>query len=119
MRTTFFLFAVFALFSTVGFAQDFETQDYSEDLELEKIYLTALLPTNITFTRSLAVPYNTHSGSGSIVEEVTLSLTGYLKEIDPQSSELTMYAERAYELVNGTVEWNIQQTSDDGERNAG
>ncbi|GEM_PF-6900039 len=112
MRTTFFLFVVFALLSPLVFAQDFETYD-SEDLELEKVYLTALQPTEITFYRELSMPYLV-MGIGEMKEEITLKLTGYLKEIDPGSHEMTLYADRAYELVNGTLEWSISQSIDQG-----
>lgn len=107
-----FLFAVFALLSSLAFAQDLETQDYS-DVELEKVYLTALQPTEIIFYRELTMPYLV-IGIGEMKEEITLKLTGYLKEIDPYSHEMTLYADRAYELVNGTLEWSISQSIDPG-----
>ncbi|MBU0461380.1 MAG: hypothetical protein KJ574_02210, partial [Nanoarchaeota archaeon] len=41
-------------------------------------------------------------------------ISGYLKEIDPDSDELTRYSDKAYEFYQGTVEWEFEQTSNDG-----
>jgi len=113
-RVAVLFFAAFILLnSTLASSANIEGIDTPEII-LKKIYLTSIKPTEIAFTHNFVIPYNVQTGIGVITENVAFNLTGYLREIDPSSSDLTLYADRAYELVNGTLEWEIKQSSDDG-----
>ena len=77
-------------------------------------YTTSDTLSEITFTRDFEVPDNVQSGVGILSEKTTFKLTGYLKEIDPDSDDLTRYSDRAFEFENGTVEWHSEQIENDG-----
>ncbi|MDP3742614.1 MAG: hypothetical protein Q8R15_04835, partial [Candidatus Micrarchaeota archaeon] len=126
MKIFFFSIVMFFAFSFLVSAQsDFQEiggDASAEDSSASEGALTALTrvfsladkPTEITFTRTLSVPFNTQSNVGSITETASFKISGRLKEIDPDSNDLTRYADRAFEFQNGTIEWNFQQNSDDG-----
>lgn len=46
-------------------------------------------------------------------EEVNITVTGYLKEVDPESNSLTTYSDRAFDFEQGKVKWDIQGTLTD------
>ncbi|MBU0591121.1 hypothetical protein KKF81_05535 [Candidatus Micrarchaeota archaeon] len=83
--------------------------------EVSQYHLTSGRLTELIFTYDFTVPYNGYSGVGSITQEATLTVSGYLHEIDPDSNTLTRYSDRAFELENGTVDWSINIVSDDGD----
>ncbi len=76
---------------------------------LAKVFSVADNPSEFTFTRTLSVPFNTQSNTGSITETASFKISGRLKEIDTSSSD-----NRVFEFQNGSIEWNFQQSSDDG-----
>ena len=106
------IFILILVFCSVSFAVVVPMNITSD--EISQYHLTSSRLTEIEFTYDASVPYYA-SGAGSITQEATLKLSGYLHEIDPSSDELTRYADRAFELENGTIEWSINMLSDDGE----
>ncbi|MBI5222808.1 thrombospondin type 3 repeat-containing protein [Candidatus Micrarchaeota archaeon] len=77
-------------------------------------FLPSSLPTEITFSQDYAVPFNSQTQLGTMTEHATITIRGQLKEIKPTSSDLTRYYDRAFEFVNETVSWEIQQHTNDG-----
>ncbi len=76
-------------------------------------YLTSDMLTEITIERQSSGPMNTKTGTGTKSEKLIFKISGYLKEIDPESNDLTRYADRAFEFDKGTVQWTIEQDSND------
>ncbi len=118
-----FFFSILALFAfsfLVSAQSDFQevgVDASADDASAGEGALTALIrvfsvadnPTEITFTRTLSVPFNAQSNTGSITETASFKISGRLKETDSGSSE-----DKVFEFQNGTIEWNFQQNSDDG-----
>jgi hypothetical protein len=66
------------------------------------IYKTSDKLSEITFTRDVS--------SQEVSQQASFKLTGYLQEIDPQSSSLVMYGDKAYTLKDGALEWELQES---------
>jgi len=113
----FLVIGVFVLQIALSSAQD-DTLDADIEGVIVKsakpAYLTSNTLTEITIEREATGPYNTKTLTGTREENLVFKITGYLKEIDPQSNDLTSYADRAFEFENGKVEWTINQDSNDG-----
>ncbi|MBI5228120.1 thrombospondin type 3 repeat-containing protein [Candidatus Micrarchaeota archaeon] len=77
-------------------------------------YTIADNPSEIIFVRDFSNPYNVQTGTGILSEHATFKLSGRLREIDPMSNSLTRYSDRAFEFENGTVDWALDQLSNDG-----
>ena len=85
--------------------------------EPERKFQTSGGLTELTFTRELAVPFNSRTGEGLLTQNASFKISGYLKEVEPRSHPLTLFNDRAYELEDGTVEWTFSEyQSDGGER---
>lgn len=82
---------------------------------VQRIFSLADKPTDFVYTRVVAVPFNSQTSAGTLTENAFFKISGRLKEIDPTSSDLTRYSDRAFELLNGTVEWRFQEDSNDAD----
>src|SRR3989344_245869 len=114
----FLIIGIFVLSIALSSAQDDTLDADIEGVIVESVkppYLTSNTLTEITIERDATGPYNTKSLTGTREENLVFKITGYLKEIDPQSNDLTKYADRAFEFEDGKVEWTINQDSNDGD----
>lgn len=82
--------------------------------QAKPVYKTASKLTTITFSRVITGPYNINSNTGIRNQNVSLKITGYLKEIDPDSNDFTRYSDQGYEFNQGMVEWTIEELENDG-----
>ena len=72
--------------------------------EQPKVYKTSPYLSEMIFTRD-------GSGqNGEITQHASLKVTGYMQEIDPTTSSLTTYSDRAYNFKDGTLEWTLEET---------
>lgn len=78
-------------------------------------YSTSGVPSELTFTREVATTHNRLSGTGILTQNADFKITGFLKEIDPDSNEITRYAQRAFEFSEGQLEWTLVEKDDDGD----
>lgn len=93
---------------------DNNSGDTGQTEQTQPVYRTADKLSNITFSRAVTGPYNTNSNTGTRNQSVTMKITGYLKEIDPDSDSISFGADKKYEFNQGAVEWTITELGDDG-----
>ncbi len=78
----------------------------NEAPELPQVnYNTSNKLTEITLTREV--------DGGTVTQKASFKITGYLKEIAPESNSLTMYSDRAFDFNQGTVEWSMEESETD------
>jgi len=94
-----------------------DTTDTSEDTTIDTdttpppppapVYKTATKLTTITLHRTIDGYYNTYSNTGVRDQD--------LKEVAPNSHELTLYGDRAYEFDQGKVKWDVSERAEYGD----
>lgn len=92
-----------------------EPADIDNTPQTTPTYKTSDKLSTITFSRDITGPYNDNYTGGARNQNVTMKITGYMKEIAPNSNTLTQYSDKAYELSQGQVEWNIKEYLNDGD----
>jgi hypothetical protein len=90
--------------------QDNEINDSEDEPSTElpgeqpKVYKTSPFLSEIIFTRD-------GSGqNGEITQHASFKVTGYLQEINPETSSLTFYSDQALTFKDGTLEWTLEET---------
>lgn len=100
--------------NSYNYSDDNSSGDSSQSGQEKPNYKTASKLTTITFSRVITGPYNTYNNAGARNQSVSLKITGYLKEIDPDANEFTRYGDKGYDFDQGAVEWTIDELENDG-----
>lgn len=92
-----------------------DTDDDATPPPAAPVYKTAAKQTTVTFHRTIDDYYYDITKAGTRDQDVTLTITGYLKEVAPTSHSLIQYGDRAYEFSQGKVKWEVSELEDYGD----
>lgn len=94
---------------SAGFPEPYEpatpTEPTDDNSNVNANYKTADKLTTITFSRELT--------SSGVTQSANFKLTGYLREIDPETNPLNIYSDRAFVFEQANFEWNLEETETD------